>query len=106
MKLSTILAALAFVLLVTLAGSQTGCATDPNTGKVTVDPALVTSTVDDVADLAESYVILFVDPADQPRILAEIDLARKAADLPALKRLLARLQQQHDGTAPATQPAQ
>ncbi len=66
----------------------------------TDDPNAVLNTVSDVADIAEVSVILFTDPGpQQTQLLAEIDKAKQAADLPALRRIIARFR----GT-PATQP--
>lgn len=83
------------------------CVTDPATGKTTVDPILVADTAADVADLAESYVIIFEKPGpDRDKLLAEIEVARKAADLPALRRILQRVQglPTTQPTPPPTQP--
>jgi hypothetical protein len=79
-----------------------GCITDPATGQRHVDPVLVQSVIDDAATLATSYAILFTEPGpDQDKLLAEIALARTAANLPALTRIIADLK----GQPPATQPS-
>lgn len=96
---------LAVLVLAVIGVGLSGCITDPATGQTKVDPIVVADTVSDVADLAESYVVLFTKPGpDQDKLVAEIELARKAADLPALRRILDRLRGQ-PAAQPATTPA-
>ncbi len=69
-------------------------------GCANTDTNAVLNAVDDAAAIAETSVVLFTDPGpQQTKLLAEIELARKVSDLPALRRIIS----QFNGN-PATRP--
>ncbi len=69
-------------------------------GCANTDTTAVLNAVDDAAAIAETSVVLFTDPGpQQTKLLAEIELARKLSDLPALRRIIS----QFNGN-PATRP--
>lgn len=80
----TILAIAAFAVVI-------GCTTNPQTGKVEVDPAAIGDVVGELADVAEVEVRAWIPLKDQKPYLERIEAARKVGNLPALRQLVADL---------------